>query len=247
MPLISVITPTQARNADWLYATGASVLGAALPGGWELEWLVQEDGDEPSLADRVDALADGDPRVRFGALGVQAGSGATRNAALVRAVGDLIVGMDHDDVFASDGLAALVDALVRTPEAVWSCGRCDWLLPDGGHWAKDDVLPAGVVAPGAITRYLLETRDWPFPAAFTCYRRDLLLATGGWPAMARSEDAGLLLGISHHHAGVWVDRVVATYRRWEGQKTVEPSDIALRDTTADALLARAEALTRRDA
>jgi glycosyltransferase involved in cell wall biosynthesis len=245
VPLLSVITPTQAHNADWLPATSASVLTSTLPGGWDLEWLIQEDGAAPGLGEVVGALADGDARVRYDALGVQAGSGATRNAALVRARGELVVGMDHDDVFAPGGAAALVSALVDAPGAAWACGRCDWLLPDGGHWAKDDVLPAGAVAPGTITTYLLATGDWPFPAAFACYRRDVLLAAGGWPAMVRSEDAGLLLGIAHDHPGVWVDAVVATYRRWEGQKTVSRADITLRGAAAAALRARAEALTGR--
>jgi hypothetical protein len=150
--------------------------------------------------------------------------------------------MDHDDVFAPGGLAALVEALALEAEAAWACGRCDWLLPDGGRWQKDDVLPAGRVEAGAITHYYLDTGDWPFPAAFTAYRRDALLAAGGWPVMARSEDAGLLLAVAHRHLGVWVDRIVATYRRWEGQKTVRPEDLALRGAAHVELRARAEAL-----
>jgi glycosyltransferase involved in cell wall biosynthesis len=244
MPLLSVITPTQAHNADWLTATGASVLGARLPAGWTLEWLVQEDGCAPSLAEQVRAATGGDTRVRYDALAVQAGSGATRNAALERARGDLVLGMDHDDVATPDGPAALVTALVGVPDAAWACGRCDWLLPDGGRWIKDDVLPPGRVEPGVVTAYLLATGDWPFPAAFTCYRREVLVAAGGWPAMVRSDDAGLLLGLAHAHPGAWVDAIVATYRRWPGQKTVRPSDIALRAVTARALRARAEALQR---
>jgi glycosyltransferase involved in cell wall biosynthesis len=183
--------------------------------------------------------------VRYGALGVQAGSGVTRNAALARARGEVVVGLDHDDVFAPGGLAALVAALAAEPDAAWACGRCDWLLPDGGRWAKDDVLPPGRVDPGTITAGYLATDDWPFPAAFTAYRREVLLATGGWPAMPRSEDAGLLLGVAHDHPGVWVPEVVATYRRWDGQKTVRPADLALREATHAALRARAEALSRR--
>lgn len=239
MPLVSIITPTQARNADWIGETYASIADSALPDGWEWEWLVQEDGDEPGIA--VDAWA-GDDRVRYAALGVQVGSGATRNAALVRARGDVVAGMDHDDVYADGGLRALVEALDPAGEAQWACGRCDWLLPDGGRWAKDDVLPTGPVDPGAITRYYLDTGDWPFPAAFAVYRRRPLIAAGGWPAMVRSEDAALLLGFAHHRAGVWVDRVVATYRRWPGQKTVRPEDLALRAHAAAALRQRAEVL-----
>lgn len=202
---------------------------------------MQEDGATPQLAS---TLPD-DPRVRYDALGVQAGSPVTRNAALGRARGAVVIGLDHDDCFAPDGLAALLDALTATPGAAWACGRCDWLLPDGGHWAKPDVLAAGLVAPGVITRGYLDTDDWPFPAAFTLYRRHVLLAAGGWPAMPRSEDAGLLLGVAHSAPGVWVDRIVATYRRWDGQKTVRAEDLALRPAVHATLRTRAEALLQR--
>lgn len=170
----------------------------------------------------------------------------TRNAALARARGEVVVGMDHDDVFAPGGLAALLGALEDAPDAAWACGRCDWLLPDGGRWAKADVLPPGRVDPGRLTRYYLESSDWPFPAAFTAYRREALVAAGGWPALPRSEDAGLLLGVAHTTVGMWVDRIVATYRRWDGQKTVRPSDIALREATHAGLRARAQALLAAD-
>jgi hypothetical protein len=47
--------------------------------------------------------------------------------------------------------------------------------------------------------------------------------------VARSTDAVLLAAFSTHWAGFWVDRVVATYRRWPAQHTVQPADIAIRD------------------
>jgi glycosyltransferase involved in cell wall biosynthesis len=238
VPLVSVITPTQRHNADWIGATYEALRTQGLPAGWEWEWLVQEDGEQPGVGP---LLAD-DPRVRYEALGVQAGPSATRNAALVRARGDLVGGMDHDDTYLPGGLAALVDPLADDPGLGWSCGRCTWLLPDGGTWVKDDVLPPGRVEPGVIGACYRDTGDWPFPAAFAVYRRQPLLAGGGWPAIARSEDAALLAAFAHDHAGVWVDRLVACYRRWDKQKTVQPTDIAIRDHVERAILARDAAL-----
>jgi hypothetical protein len=39
----------------------------------------------------------------------------------------------------------------------------------------------------------------------------------------------LLAAYSTRWPGVWVDRVVATYRRWPAQHTAQPTDIAIRD------------------
>jgi glycosyltransferase involved in cell wall biosynthesis len=225
MPLLSVITPTQAHNADWLGDAAASVLGEPLPPGWELEWLVQEDGREPAAA----GLLPDDARVRFEALGVSLGSAPTRNAALARARGDLVGGLDHDDRYAPGGLGLLVAALRDEPAAHWTCGRTRFLLPEGGAWEQPDVLPPGLVERGAIAAFYGATDSWPFPAAFTLYRRRPLVAAGGWPAAVRSTDAVLLASFSTAHVGIWVDRVVAEYRRWDGQYTVQSGDLAVRD------------------
>lgn len=225
MPLLSVITPTQAHNADWLADTAASVLSQPLPEGWELEWLVQEDGPQPAAGE----LLPPDERVRYEALGLQLGGAAARNAALSRSAGDLVAGIDHDDRYAEQGLRLLVEALCDETRAHWACGRCRWLLPDGGTWEKDDVLSAGLVEPGTVAAYYTRTDDWPFPASFAVYRRRPLVAAGGWPAVVRSTDAVLLSAFSTDHPGVWVPEVVAEYRRWDGQYTVQEADLAVRD------------------
>jgi glycosyltransferase involved in cell wall biosynthesis len=233
MPLVSVLTPTQVHNAEHIGALWDSLRAQRLPAGWEWEWLVQEDGSAPG----VRALLPEDPRIHYDALGVQLGGAATRNAALARARGELVTGMDHDDWYAPAGLSALVEPLVEpltgpsdgAGRPAWSCARLRWQNPDGATWVKPDVLPPGPVAPGVIAEAFVRTDDFPFPASITTYRRTHLLAHGGWPAVARSTDAVLLAAFSTRWPGVWVDRVAATYRRWTGQHTVQPSDIAIRD------------------
>lgn len=225
MPLVSVLTPTQAHNADHIGAVWQSVAGSVLPAGWEVEWLVQEDGACPA----VDRLLPDDARIRYDALGVQVGSAATRNHALARARGDVVAGMDHDDWYQAGGLAALLAPLVDHHDVAWSCGRCTWVMEDGGTWTKDDVLPPGPVPPRTVTDHFLTTDDFPFPAAVTAFRRTALIAHGGWPAVARSTDAVLVAAFSDRWDGWWVDQAVAAYRRWPAQKTVQPQDWAIRD------------------
>jgi glycosyltransferase involved in cell wall biosynthesis len=225
MPLVSVLTPTQAHNADHIGALWSSLKDQVLPSGWEWEWLVQEDGARPAVRD----LLPNDPRIRYDALGVQLGGATTRNLALARAAGDLIAGMDHDDWYEAGGLAALVQPLADDAAIAWSCGRIRWQNPDGVTWVKPDVFPAGRIEPGLIAETFVRTNDFPFPAAIATYRRPHLVAHGGWPAVARSTDAVLLAGFSTRWPGFWVDRIVATYRRWPSQHTAQPADLAIRD------------------
>jgi glycosyltransferase involved in cell wall biosynthesis len=225
VPLVSVLTPTQAHNADHIGALWESLRTQRLPAGWEWEWLVQEDGTRPRVRER---LPD-DPRVRYDALGVQLGGATARNVALARARGELVSGMDHDDLYEPGGLAALVEPLAADPEPAWSCARIRWRNPDGATWVKPDVFEPGRIGPGRIAETFVATDDFPFPAAIATYRRTPLRAHGGWPAVARSTDAVLLAGFSSRWPGVWVDRVAAVYRRWPAQHTVQPSDIAIRD------------------
>lgn len=224
----------------------ASIGAQRLPAGWTLEWVVQEDGDNPRLAERVAGLrtlAGPESRpVRYAANGGQRGAAATRQAAFARSHGEVVVGMDHDDRFVDGGLARLLTALTAHPEAGWACGRCVWLQPDGVHtWRKPDVLAPGRQAPGTIARWFADTGDWPFPSAFTAYRRPAVTAAGGWPDLPRSDDAALLLAVEADHPGVWVDADVACYRRWSRQKTVDPADWAVRETVRAELDRRARA------
>ena len=53
VPLISVVTPVHPGRGDLLAETAASVAGQVLPAGWDLEWLVQEDGGRTDLAEAV--------------------------------------------------------------------------------------------------------------------------------------------------------------------------------------------------
>jgi len=225
VPLVSVLTPTQAHNANYIGALWNSLIGQVLPAGWEWEWLVQEDGANPAVRD----LLPDDPRIRYDALRVWLGGATTRNVALARAGGDLVAGMDHDDWYQPGGLAALVRPLAVDPAIAWSCARIRWCNPDGTTWVKPDVFAPGRIEPGRIADSFVRTNDFPFPASIATYRRTHLLAHGGWPAVARSTDAVLLAAFSTHWAGFWVDRVVATYRRWPAQHTVQPADIAIRD------------------
>jgi glycosyltransferase involved in cell wall biosynthesis len=78
MPTVSILTAVYAPTAKYLPETIASVREQILPAGWDLEWIVQEDGVGPQLADQVNEL----PCVRYQANNAQLGLPHTRNLGL---------------------------------------------------------------------------------------------------------------------------------------------------------------------
>jgi glycosyltransferase involved in cell wall biosynthesis len=89
-----------------------SVLGQPLPRGWDLEWLIQEDGP---ATERVTALTTRDRRCRTAANGIHRGTASTRNAALVRATGRYVRVLDQDDVLLPGSLADPIRVLEDHP------------------------------------------------------------------------------------------------------------------------------------
>ena len=80
MPLISVITAAHWSTADYIEEAMESLRGQVLPPGWNLEWIVQEDGANPSLGDKLRRW----DAVSYAANGRQLGIAFTRNLALSR-------------------------------------------------------------------------------------------------------------------------------------------------------------------
>lgn len=91
---VSIITAAYGPKADYLDEAMRSVLAQNMPNGWEFEWIVQEDGTDPQLADTFANV----PNIRYAANHAQVGTAATRNLALSRATGELVQVLDHDDI-----------------------------------------------------------------------------------------------------------------------------------------------------
>jgi hypothetical protein len=81
MPLISVMSAIHPARGKLVEQAMDGVAAQELPYGWELEWVVQEDGPESELRDRLSGRYDW---VRYDANGVCLGIAATRNLALAR-------------------------------------------------------------------------------------------------------------------------------------------------------------------
>jgi glycosyltransferase involved in cell wall biosynthesis len=206
MPLVSVLTPVNLAGADWLDATAASVAALVAPAGWEVEWVVQEDGALAALEDRVTGLGG-----RYEANGLQAGVAGTRNFALLRVRGDVVMTLDADDLVLPDALDRLLPHL--TGDRTWVCGgHVDGDgIPDL-HW---DPAAARAWAPGDLLRH--GSRGWGFHPNNLLVRTDALWRAGGWPGLSGMEDKLLVMRLNSVDAGASTDVPTVVYRRHPAQ------------------------------
>jgi glycosyltransferase involved in cell wall biosynthesis len=228
MPTLSVITAAHSSGSQFVDATMESVRQQELPPGWDLEWLVQEDGEEPRLADLFAGVAS------YQAIGSHNGPGVTRNVALTRATGELVRNLDHDDILLPGALAGLIERF-DDPEIGWAAAQADDLLPDGTRRAYQSALPFGVVLPGAVNDWAIAHRGaWPIHVAGLTVRTQLLRAVGGWGAAPSQDDLVMFAAVSELTAGYndpavnWLYRHHATQlSRQENWWRTELADKAL--------------------
>ncbi|MGH3754141.1 MAG: glycosyltransferase family 2 protein [Pseudonocardiaceae bacterium] len=208
MPTVSILTAAYAPTAKYLPETIASVREQILPTGWRLEWIVQEDGVDPRLADHVDEL----PYVRYQANNTRLGLSQTRNLGLSRAIGDLVQVLDHDDVLLPGALATLVSRFVDYP-IHWAIGQADDLTPDGTRVAYQSALPYGVLLAGRVNAWATDHGgNWPIHCAGLMIRTDHLRALGGWVASPADDDVAMFAALSELTNGYNEPTVTWLYR-----------------------------------
>ncbi|NUW31605.1 glycosyltransferase [Nonomuraea sp. SMC257] len=215
MPLISVITPSHRPVREQLLEAYESVRSQRLPRGWEVEWVIQEDGDTGAALD----ILPEDPVVRF-ATGRRGGVALTRNMALARSRGDLVKNLDHDDVLTPGVLARDIEVLVSDPLVQWTTSPVLDLLPDGSTVAFDSDPAPGRLEPGYVFEHW-RTHGYRLPVHPTsiCIRRPLAVALGGWMGVPGSDDTGLLVPASVVSHGYFHGEAGLLYRKWPGQET----------------------------
>lgn len=192
MPRISIVTAAYGPTATYLGDTLKSVKAQELPTGWELEWVVQEDGPDPSLATQFDAL----DFARYEANEAQLGLAMTRNLALSRATGDLVQVLDHDDVLLADAFATLIPRFADR-SIHWAIGQADDLLSDGSRASFSSMLDHGVIPAGRVNEWAAENGgNWPIHCAGLMMRTATLRALGGWAATPADDDLAMFAALS---------------------------------------------------
>lgn len=217
---VDLLTPVHAGAAQFLPELYASIQAQLLPPGWSLRWLVQEDGDRPQLADTVRELAGKDPRVHYGANGRQGGPAIARTQAFHAGTGEVVLGIDADDVLEPGALAAVVETFSAHPAAAWMTGATFEFDADGHRAVRPCTLSPGPVPAGRLLELWNTTGlSTPWYPTATAYRRWAVLLLGGWPATIGGEDTELLACAAAAWDGVIVDAPVMARRLWPGQMT----------------------------
>jgi cellulose synthase/poly-beta-1,6-N-acetylglucosamine synthase-like glycosyltransferase len=215
MPVVSVITACHSGMQHFLDECARSVLHQVLPESWELEWRLQFDAHDSSSK-----LGLVDPRVLVDFNGQQLGTAETRNRAIARSSGDVLIQLDGDDVLVPGALTTLL-RYFDDEHVGWVVGRADDLYPDGS--TKPFIPPiTGDVAAGQVSTYWLKNRILPCHSAGFCARRDLVVASGGYPPLGVAEDVGLVLAVTDASAGRLLADLTTLYRKWPGQTTASP-------------------------
>jgi glycosyltransferase involved in cell wall biosynthesis len=211
MPLISVITAVHEPVAEYLREAANSVAAQRLPAGWELEWLVQEDGDTPTAREFAAGAF-------YEANGAGLGTATTRNLALTRARGQFVAVLDYDDVLLPHGLATLIAAFDDHPGIGWAVGQADDLI-DGHRVPFVLRYPCGVVPAGQVGKMYEQTGLCQVACAGLVMPTDVVRAFGGWGALPRAQDVALLIALSEVYDGYQDPAITWLYRKHPGQTT----------------------------
>lgn len=189
---VSIITAAFAPLADYFTETIESVARQQLPPGWEIEWLIQEDGENPTLSSRLARIS----HVKYAANNAHTGIAATRNLALTRATGEVVQVLDHDDVLLPNALYTLLPRFYETG-IHWAVGQADDLLSDETRRKYESALPFGVVTAGTVNSWAIDHGgNWPVHCAGLLMRTNLVRAFGGWGGTPVDDDIMLFSAIS---------------------------------------------------
>ncbi|MGW1912111.1 glycosyltransferase family 2 protein [Streptomyces sp. NPDC002076] len=234
---VTVVTAVHGPSARFLPDAYASLCEQRLPGGWEWEWVIQQDG----TTDEVRPHVPDDTRVSFG-QSRPGGPGVARTIALARAGGAYVKVLDADDRLPPGALARDVAVLEAHPSVGWTTSQALDLLPDGSTVGfpgnpDDGPLERGVV----LDHWKRHDFRAPVHPATLCVRRELLIALGGWMALPASEDTGLLLALDAVSRGWFSAEAGLLYRKWEGQVTGQVSHVDPVERTARMAVAEARA------
>jgi|GEM_PF-2097297 len=218
MPTVSIITACSPASVPFIDELHTSLLNLDMPNGWSWQWCVQDDADG-ALAGRP--WAD-DPRISLGFNDQRRGAAGARNQALLRATGELVWPVDADDLVEASGFAVLLRALESLPGAAGAAGAWYELPFDEARRMRFVPGSTGAKDAGWLRAEIERLGTTPFAMNSVLFRREAVLAVGGWPAYPEWEDTILAVTVANHHPGVVTDEPVGRYRRHPAQTVAQP-------------------------
>lgn len=234
MPTFTIITAVVAGKDQYIGETYDSIDAQQLPAGWELEWIVQEDGETGEPRKR---LPHDDPRISY-SMGTWSRASTARTLATGRMTGKYVRAVDADDILLPGALARDIEVLEREPVG-WVVSPAidlheDGSLVPGPRDPDPGLLPENALLDGERASLM------PILGTTVTARSVLVHALGGWPAIPRGEDAAIAVALEAVSRGWMLAEPSLYYRRWPEQttaagKTLDPANAA-------PTIARAEAI-----
>ena len=211
-PTISIVTPTHNRSATFLPLAVASVRALRLSCAWE--HVIVDDGSDDDTPAYLAALAASDPRVVVVRHPGPRGVAAARNSAARAARGAFLVDLDDDDLLTVDGVEQRLAYLRANPHFWAAHANAAKIDEDGRYLIGEDVRNFFCADRAACARHFYESTMIP-NASTAIYRRETLLALGGWDEALRCcEDYDLWLrSLDRHGPPGFVDTIVVLYRK----------------------------------
>lgn len=225
MSRIGVITAVTAADSRYLVTLVDSLLAQTLT-DWQL--ILAEDGPTESAR----RWADVDPRIVWLNSATRAGPATARNLAATRLDAGLWRNLDADDWLADDGVLERTVEVFTDESIAYAVGP----VVDAADDVRvpfADLLEPGPIQPGVLYRGWLDRghRGLAHPTSLAM-RTDVFRRFGGYPELPSSEDTALLLLVSQHETGWYLDRPVTFYRKRPDSMTASPRHTDPAETAA---------------
>ncbi len=211
-PRVTVLLPCH-RPDEYLRLAIKSILDQSLK---SLELIVITDWRLRGQEDAVLRFAAGDPRVRIVPSLRVGGLAAGLNLGISEARGEYIARMDGDDISLPERLATQAGYLDAHPDIAALGCRLEMMDEHGATLAR----PYPFYETDRDIRAVLPLRN-PMPHPALMFRRDALLAVGGYKYAHSAEDWELFLRIARNKNRKLhnLDQVLVRYRRHAAQIT----------------------------
>jgi glycosyltransferase involved in cell wall biosynthesis len=219
-------------NAPTLRAAIDAILAQTVS---DLELIVIDDGSRDESAAIADAAAHEDARVRVLRMPHNVGISRSLNAGLEAATAPVVAVQDADDLSEPRRLERQLDLLRSRPDVAVVGSRMREVDEQGVELRPRTAFAAGDVR-DALPRFN------PIPNTSAAYRRDVVLAAGGYdPRYRYAMEYDLWLRLAERHVVYALDEVLAT-RRMSRTNVASRKE---REQIAEALAIRTRALVRR--
>src|SRR5579885_3332482 len=210
-PTISILTPTHNRCATYLPLAIASVRALRLSVPYEP--VIVDDGSADGTGAYLAGEAAADTHIRFLRHERARGVAAARNSAAGAARGDFLADLDDDDLLTADGVEHRYRYLLAQPSRWAVHGNALSIDADGRYLIGGDVRNFLCDDLERCTELFLTSAMIP-NASTAMYRREALLALGGWDeSLSCCEDYDLWLrSLRAYGPPGFVEVPVALYR-----------------------------------